>query len=86
MRHGLTVLPRTKQKLQIIQNKCRKIIKNRHWQYSTFDLHHQETNVPMIEAFGEKIYEKFMQRCRFSQAKFAAKNTINLRNNWTTDE
>jgi hypothetical protein len=29
--------------------------------YSTFDLH-QETNVPMIEAFGEKIYEKFTQR------------------------
>jgi hypothetical protein len=44
-----------KKKLQIIQNKCLKIIKNRHWRYSTFDLH-QETNIPMIEAFGEKIY------------------------------
>jgi hypothetical protein len=48
-----------KKKHQIIQNKCLKIIKNRHWRYSTFDLH-QETNIPMIEAFGEKIYEKFM--------------------------
>jgi hypothetical protein len=55
-----------KSKLQIIQNKCLKIIKHRHWRYSTFDLH-QETNIPMIEAFGEKIYEKFMQRCRFSE-------------------
>jgi hypothetical protein len=41
-------------KLQIIQNKCLKIIKNRHWRYSTSDLH-QETNIPMIEAFGESI-------------------------------
>jgi hypothetical protein len=55
-----------KKKLQIIQNKCLKIIKNRHWRYSTFDLH-QETNMPMIEAFGEKIYGNFMQRCRFSE-------------------
>jgi hypothetical protein len=55
-----------KKKLQIIQNKCLKIIKNRHRRYSTFDLH-QETNIPMIKAFGEKIYEKFMQRCRFSE-------------------
>jgi hypothetical protein len=50
-----------KKKLQIMQNKCLKIIKNRHWRYSTFDLH-QETNVPMIESFGEK-----MQCCRFSE-------------------
>jgi hypothetical protein len=47
-------------------NKCLKIIKNRHWRYSTFDLH-QETNMPMIEAFGEKMYGNFMQRCRFSE-------------------
>jgi hypothetical protein len=55
-------------KLQIIQNKCLKIIKNRygHWRYSTFSLH-QETKVLMIEAFGEKIYEKFIQRCKFSE-------------------
>jgi hypothetical protein len=49
-----------------LQNKCLKIIKNRHWRYSTFDFH-QETNIPIIEAFGEKIYGKFMQRCRFSE-------------------
>jgi hypothetical protein len=28
---------RQKKKLQIIQNKCLKIIKNRHWRYSKFD-------------------------------------------------
>jgi hypothetical protein len=43
-----------KKKLQIIQNKCLKCL-------------HQETNVPIIEAFGVKISEKFMQRCRFNE-------------------
>jgi hypothetical protein len=33
---------------------------------SQFDLD-QETNLSMIEAFGENIYERFMQRCRFSE-------------------
>jgi hypothetical protein len=37
--------PTHKKKLQIIQNKCLKIIKNRHWRYST-DTLHEETNMP----------------------------------------
>jgi hypothetical protein len=36
--------PTHKNKLQIIQNKCLKIIKNRHWRYSTNTLH-EETNI-----------------------------------------
>jgi hypothetical protein len=55
-----------KKKLQIIQNKCLKIIENRHWRYSTFDLH-QETNIPLIEDFGNKIYQKFLNQCQFSE-------------------
>jgi hypothetical protein len=55
-----------KKKLQIIQNKCLKIIKNRHWRYST-DALHEETNMPRIEDFGIKIHDKFMHRSRFSE-------------------
>jgi hypothetical protein len=54
-----------KKKLQIIQNKCLKIIMNRNWRYSTAALH-EETNIPLIEGFSEKIYSKFIAKCRFS--------------------
>jgi hypothetical protein len=60
-RHGLIVLPRTNKKTS---DQPEQVSQDNHWRCSTFDLH-QETNVPMIEAFGEKIYEKCMQRCRF---------------------
>jgi hypothetical protein len=58
--------PTHKKKLQIIQNKCLKIIQNRHWRYSTAALH-EETNMPRIEEFGDKIRDKFLQRSRFSE-------------------
>jgi Reverse transcriptase (RNA-dependent DNA polymerase) len=54
-----------KKKLQIIQNKCLKIIMNRNWRYSTAALH-EESNIPLIEEFSEKIYSKFIDKCRFS--------------------
>jgi hypothetical protein len=46
--------PTHKKKLQIIQNKCLKIIQNHHWRYST-------------EEFGDKFRDKFLQRSRFSE-------------------
>jgi hypothetical protein len=38
---------------------------NRNWRYSTAALH-EETNIPLIEGFSEKIYSKFIAKCRFS--------------------
>jgi hypothetical protein len=58
--------PTHKKKLQIIQNKCLKIIQNRHWRYSTAALH-EETNMPRIENFGDRIRDKFLQRSRLSE-------------------
>jgi hypothetical protein len=57
--------PTHKKKLQIIQNKCLKIIENRHWRYSTATLH-EDTDIPKIEDFGSKICGKFKLRCRNS--------------------
>lgn len=55
-----------RRKLQIIQNKCLKIIMNRHWRFSTAALH-EETGVPLIEDFSEKICGRFFERSRFSE-------------------
>jgi hypothetical protein len=54
-----------KKRLQIIQNKCLKIIMNRHWRFSTSTLH-EETNIPLLEEFSERVYSKFIAKCRFS--------------------
>jgi hypothetical protein len=55
-----------KKKLNFIQNKCLKIIQNRHWRYFT-DALHEETNIPKIKDFGDRIREKFLQRSQFSE-------------------
>jgi Reverse transcriptase (RNA-dependent DNA polymerase) len=54
-----------RRKLQIIQNKCLKIINNRHWRYSTSALH-DESGVPLIQDFGNRIIERFLLRSRSS--------------------
>jgi Reverse transcriptase (RNA-dependent DNA polymerase)/Endonuclease-reverse transcriptase len=55
-----------RRKLQIIQNKQLKIIMNRHWRYSTAALH-EETGIPLIEEFGNRITERFFHKTRFSE-------------------
>jgi hypothetical protein len=54
-----------RRKLQIVQNKCLKIINNRNWRYSTSALH-EESGMPLIQDFGIKICDRFSQKSRFS--------------------
>lgn len=48
------------QKLQIIQNKCLKIINKKHWRYST-QLLHSETGYEMINDFVKQINDKYFE-------------------------
>ena len=49
-------------RLQILQNKCLKIIYNLPMRYSTRQFH-EETKYPMIEDFLTKLNEKFKATC-----------------------
>lgn len=48
-------------RLQIIQNKCLKMINNKHWRYPTYLLH-QETGYEMIKNCITRITNKFVEK------------------------
>jgi hypothetical protein len=47
-------------------HKKKKLIRNRHWRYSTAAMH-DETNKPRIEDCSDRICDKFLQHSRFSE-------------------
>jgi hypothetical protein len=53
-----------RRKIQIVQNKQLKIIMDRHWRHSTEALH-EETGVPLIDYFSQKIVENFFHKILF---------------------
>lgn len=54
-----------RKKLQILQNKCLKIIYKLHWRHSTADLH-ERANVQSVDAHVCKLNENFNNRCATS--------------------
>lgn len=55
-------------KLQIIQNKCLKIINNKNWRYSTLLLHY-ETGYELIIDFIKKLNHKYHESIQNSSSQ-----------------
>lgn len=52
-------------KLQILQNKCLKIINRRHWRYSTALLH-DETGYEKLDTFVDRLNDNYFNKVKYS--------------------
>lgn len=64
-------------KLQVLQNKCLKMAFNLHWRHPTAELH-EKSDFPLIGAFINEFYNKFIVRCELSDHESIRRIAENL--------